>query len=358
MKEYPLMKATIILFFLSLLIVTLYYSRVFLIPVVFASLIAMLLRPLTEKLERVKLGKVPPILISLLIVLGIVTGIGLIFYKQVVRLSQDIVLIQAKTLEKIKKVLLAVEERTSISYAEQIEWLNHKWAGILESGDYYIRSLIFGVTEALAILGIILIYIFFFLLYRKRFKVFILKLFKKEAHSKVLHIIIRIQSLIQQYLQGLLIELTLLGTLNAIGLSILGIKQAVFFGYLAGLLNIIPYVGTLLGGVFPVLMALLFKDSIWYAVGAAAVLSFNQFIDNNFLTPKIVGSHVQVNPLATIMVIIVGGLIWGIPGMILFIPLLGICKIIFDNIEPLKPFGYLLGEDKDNEIPSTKPEPV
>lgn len=352
------MKATIILFFLSLLIVTLYYSRVFLIPVVFASLIAMLLRPLTEKLERVKLGKVPPILISLLIVLGIVTGIGLIFYKQVVRLSQDIVLIQAKTLEKIKKVLLAVEERTSISYAEQIEWLNHKWAGILESGDYYIRSLIFGVTEALAILGIILIYIFFFLLYRKRFKVFILKLFKKEAHSKVLHIIIRIQSLIQQYLQGLLIELTLLGTLNAIGLSILGIKQAVFFGYLAGLLNIIPYVGTLLGGVFPVLMALLFKDSIWYAVGAAAVLSFNQFIDNNFLTPKIVGSHVQVNPLATIMVIIVGGLIWGIPGMILFIPLLGICKIIFDNIEPLKPFGYLLGEDKDNEIPSTKPEPV
>lgn len=350
MKETPLLKATLILFFLTLLTFVLYYSRVFLIPVVFAGLIAMLFRPLTDKLQKAKLGKIAPILICILFILAVISGFILIFYRQVVLLSNDLYLIKTKTLEKLRSIQLYIEKSTNISYTEQMNWLSHRWANILDSGDEYIRSLILGISGALAIIGIIIIYIFFFLLYRHRFKIFILKLFKKESHTKVVHIIVRVQNLIHQYLQGLLIELTLLGTLNAIGLSILGIKQAVFFGYLAGLLNIIPYIGTLLGGVFPVLMALLFKDSIWYAVGAAAILSFNQFLDNNFLTPKIVGAHVQVNPLATIMVIIIGGLIWGIPGMILFIPLLGMCKIIFDNIEPLEPFGYLLGEDKGNEV--------
>jgi predicted PurR-regulated permease PerM len=140
--------------------------------------------------------------------------------------------------------------------------------------------------------------------------------------------------------------------MNAIGLVALGIKQAILLVFLAGFLNIIPYVGTLIGALIPIMMALLFKESMWHAFGVAVIFLFNQVIDNNITTPNVVGSHVQVNPLATIMAVITGNIIWGIPGMILFIPLLGVFKIVCDNIDQLKPIGYLLGEE-----PTEKKEP-
>jgi predicted PurR-regulated permease PerM len=89
---------------------------------------------------------------------------------------------------------------------------------------------------------------------------------------------------------------------------------------------------------------LLTKDSIWYAVGVAGAFTVVQFLEGNFITPNIVGSKVSVNPLAAIIALILGGMLWGPAGMILSIPFTAILKVILDNIEPLEPFGFLLGE--------------
>lgn len=345
MTQNTLFRATALIILIFFIVSGMIYASTFLVPIAFATLLSMLLLPLTKKFEKAGLSRVPSIIISIFLVIVLFAGLILIFYSQVAALVNDIELIQDKVFEKLSIIQKFIETQTGVSAQDQMNWLKERYSTMLESSSSFLKSIVMGFTSTFIALGLIIIYIFFFLLYRERFKKFILRLFAEQHHTKVDLVINNIKDLTLHYLTGLLIALTILGVMNSIGLLALGIRQAIFLGLLAGYLNIIPYVGTLIGSLLPVFMALIFKDSIWYAVGVAAIFLFNQFIDNNITTPKVVGSHVQVNPLATIMAVIAGGLIWGIPGMILFIPFLGIFKIICDNVEPLKPIGYLLGED-------------
>jgi predicted PurR-regulated permease PerM len=168
-----------------------------------------------------------------------------------------------------------------------------------------------------------------------------------DKHSWMMDVMHRTSQVSQKYLVGLLIDITILAVLNSIGFLILGINHAILLGVIAGLLNIIPYIGVLIGSIFPIFMALLTKDSIWIAIGALAVCVFVQFLDNNFITPKVVGSAVSINPLATMIALLIGGSVWGVAGMMLFIPFLGMVKVILDNVESLRPFGFLIGEEQN-----------
>ena len=171
----------------------------------------------------------------------------------------------------------------------------------------------------------------------------------ESQHAMILMILEKIKALILNYLTGLFIALTIIGAMNAIGLKILGIEHGIFLGFLAGFLNIIPYIGSFIGASLPIIMALIYKDSMWYAVGVFLIFMFNQFIDNNITTPSVVGGYVRINSLATIFAVIVGGMIWGVAGMILFIPMLGIFKIFCDNIETLKPLSIILSDDGEDQ---------
>ena len=135
-----------------------------------------------------------------------------------------------------------------------------------------------------------------------------------------------------------------LGYASAIGLSLVGVQNAILLAGVAAIMTLIPYVGTVLGGLFPVIMALATEDSIQPALWAAGVLFFIQTVDNYFIEPNIVGGEVNLSALTTIVMLIVGGLIWGAAGMILFLPITGIIKIVCDHVEQLKPIGHLLGE--------------
>jgi predicted PurR-regulated permease PerM len=328
------------IFFYSLLL-----ARDFLIPLVIAGLFALLLKPLNNFLVRKGWNGILAAVVCLLIIFVVVSAIVTLFSSQVMNLAEDMPLIKAKATEKFQTIQSTIEEVTRVSPKQQMAYFNQQYKSFMDQSGGMIGKFIMGFTGFLAGFGIIMVYTLFFLLYKGKIKKFILKLFPEDNHEKIQMIINRIQSLVQHYLVGILIELSVLGMMNSIGLLILGIKTPFFFGYLAALLNIIPYVGVLIGSLFPIVMALIFKDSMWSAIAVAGVMSFNQFVDNNFLTPKIVGSHVRINPLATIIAIVAGGLLWGIAGMILFIPLLGILKIICDHIDPLRPFGFLLGDE-------------
>ena len=141
-----------------------------------------------------------------------------------------------------------------------------------------------------------------------------------------------------------MILILIIGTLDTIGLLILGIDYAFFFGFFAAFLVLIPYIGISIGSLLPILMALITKDSGWYALGVAGLFGFVQFLEGNFITPYVVGSKVCINSMAAIIALILFGNLWGIAGLILAIPLTAILKVVFDNVEALKPFGYLIGE--------------
>jgi len=193
--------------------------------------------------------------------------------------------------------------------------------------------------------GLIFIYTFLFLFYRGSFKKLILYHFTEKEKENVKEVLTTIQKVAQNYFFGVMIVILIVGTLNGLGLWAMGLDYPFLFGYFAAFLAIIPYIGTFIGGLLPALYALVNEQNMWLAFFVVVWYIVIQTLEGNILTPKIVGSKVSLNPLIALIALLTGGLIWGIAGMVLFIPFMAILKVIFDSIEPLKPYGLLLGSD-------------
>lgn len=207
--------------------------------------------------------------------------------------------------------------------------------------------------SVLSDLILIPLYMFFFLLYRRFFQIFIYKVFSTSGnHSKVKQVLSKLYNVQQNYLRGLLTVMCIVGILNSIGLLILGIDYAIFFGFLASFLLLIPYIGIIIGSLIPAVLALATKDSAWYSLGVIAVFAFVQFLEGNFITPKITGSKVSINAFIAILSIILFSSLWGTTGMILALPVTASLKVIFDSIPRLKPYGFLIGEPLDEHLKS------
>lgn len=197
------------------------------------------------------------------------------------------------------------------------------------------------------------LYMFFFLTYRKFFKSFVFRAFSKDDNTfKAKTILSKLYDVQQNYLIGLFTVMGIVGVLNSIGLLILGIDNAIFFGFLAALLLIIPYIGVIIGSLLPALVALATKDSLLYPVLVIAIFGFIQFLEGNFITPKVTGLKVSINPFVAIVSIILFSMLWGVSGMIVALPVIASLKVIFDTNPMLKPYGFLIGEPLDEHLRS------
>jgi predicted PurR-regulated permease PerM len=186
------------------------------------------------------------------------------------------------------------------------------------------------------------IYVFFMLLYRQNLRGFYYESLRNEDKKRGNQILLEVEDSFGNYLKGMLIVISIITTLTVFGLWALGLKYAIFLGVLAGLLSLIPFIGIIVSALIPITLALLTKDSLWYAVGVVAVFAVVQFLEGNFITPKIVGNKVDVNPLAVILGIVIFGAIGGIPAMIITVPFLGLMKIIASHKPNWKPIEKLL----------------
>lgn len=226
---------------------------------------------------------------------------------------------------------------------------------LLESSTFIVNKTITSSTILLGFLTMVAVYTFLFLLYRTTLKHFALNyMFQANDTFEIEEIINGIVAVIRKYFLGLLFVIIIVGTMNGLGLWAIGLDYPFLFGYLAALLTIVPYIGTAIGGLLPTLYALINYDSLWMPLLVAVLYIIVQSIEGNILTPKIVGSQASLNPLVAILSIIIGGVIWGIAGMILFVPFVAILKIIFDHIDPLKPVGILLSSDFASQISATE----
>src|SRR5690606_29760222 len=152
-------------------------------------------------------------------------------------------------------------------------------------------------------------------------------------------------------LTGVCIVAVTFSVINTIGLTIIGIENALFFGVMVAFVNIIPYIGSVAGSTIVVLYTLITRDSLVTPAVVALFFIVLQQIDSYILTPKITGSKIQLNALFTIMALLLGSLVWGVAGMILFVPFLGAAKVVFDHVESLKPYGTLIG---NRDVSTTK----
>jgi predicted PurR-regulated permease PerM len=213
------------------------------------------------------------------------------------------------------------------------------------------------VGGALLNLVILPVYIFLILWYKKLIIEFIHKLFSEERHQKIAQILKESQRVIQSYLVGLLFEVSIVAGLNITGLLIIGVDYALLFGLLGAILNLIPYVGIIIAALLPIGFALILQ-SPQHALFVVILYAVVQFVDNNIIVPRVVASKVRLNALVSILAVLVGGTLWGISGMFLSIPLVAIAKVIFDKIEELEPWGFILGDEIPNDENATIKEEI
>jgi predicted PurR-regulated permease PerM len=223
----------------------------------------------------------------------------------------------------------------------------------LDEPFVYIRGLIEGGAGLIASLLLIFLYTFLLLLYRQPIYHFILGQFGIPNRRRMEFIMADTQRMSYTYLKGLVLVMVLLGFLNSLGLTLIGLEYAFFWGFFAAFLAIIPYVGTFLGGLMPFLYALSTTDTTWQPVAVVALFTTVQAIEGNIITPKIVGSSIQVNPLAAILALFIGGFVWGVEGLILALPVTAMLRIIMVHSGRFRPIGLLLSDelqDRESEF--------
>jgi len=279
--------------------------------------------------------------------IAIVAGIIALLAWQLTDFIGSIQQLEQMVNSAIRRVQQMIHQAFSITPKEQTEIVKQQSQ---HGGSSGLASTLVSTVTGIAVDVILtLVYIFLFLYFRGHIRNFIYKIVPQDERSNTRKVITDSAKVGQQYITGVGSMIVILWIMYSIGFSIVGVKSAIFFAILCGLLEIIPFIGNLTGTAITVLLTIAQGGNTGMVAGVIITYAIVQFIQSYLLEPLVVGSEVNINPLFTIMVLVLGELLWGIPGMILAIPLLGILKIVFDHIEPLKPYGYLIGENKKKQ---------
>ncbi|WP_111628024.1 AI-2E family transporter [Larkinella arboricola] len=344
-KRALIYRADAVLLFGILLVVALYFGQPFLIPLFFAFILSLLLLPVSQKLENWGIGRIGATLLSILLLLLFIAGFCGVIYAQGTRLVQDWPQIQPKLLKLLNTVQAWVQQEIGLSPQQQIQAVKAQLEKQSSSSGKLLNTVLGGIGGMVTSFVLVLLYIFFLMWKREKYPEFILKLFAVEHHPAVQSALSKIAKVSAQYMMGRLFSMIFLAVFYMIGLSIIGLKNALLMSWIAVIPTLIPYVGAFIGSTFPLTMALV-SGSSDLVLPTAAILVVAQAIDNNIIEPLVMGAELNLSPLFTIIAIILGELLWGIPGMILFEPLFAIVKIICDHVPALKPYGFLL----ENEV--------
>jgi predicted PurR-regulated permease PerM len=322
----------------------LYTLRETLIPLAFSILLAILLHPVCAWLEARRIPRIGAILMSILVFFIVIVVIVYVVSVQIGSFAEELPRITEKAEVLLDQTLTMGERYLNLSRTQQVSEAKKYLINTLSEGRAVLLNTLVTTTGAISTFILLPLYIFFLLLYRDFFRMFVHKAIKAVPNEELNILLKKIYDVIKSYLSGLFLVILIVGVLNSIGLLIIGVPHAIFFGFLAGFLILIPYIGILIGSVLPALLSIVTLDSPWYAVAVIGIMSFVQFLEGNFITPNIVGSKVSVNPLAAIVALFLGGQLWGLSGLILALPVTAILKVIFDSVPSLEPYGFLLGE--------------
>jgi predicted PurR-regulated permease PerM len=342
LKQYPFyIKATVTLLGVVLFVYILSILSGVLIPFAFALIIAILLNPLVSRFRKMGLSHVLAITVTMLIALIIISSLIYFLSSQIYGFRENFPVLKEKFGSILNQLHNWVQNTFGISLNRQVQLINEA----LNNSKALLGKTVGSALGTLLMILILPVYIFMLLFYKKLILNFLYEVFAEENSKKVSDVLNQTKNAIQSYMVGLLLEAFIVAVLNSIALLILGVDYAILLGVIGAILNMLPYIGGIVAIALPVLMATVTKDGFSTQIGILIAYAIIQFIDNNFLVPKIVSSKVQINALVSIMIVLLGNALWGVPGMFLSIPFVAIIKIICDRIDGLRPWGKLLGDE-------------
>lgn len=328
-----------------IVVLLLYWGRGLFVPLSFALLISFILYPICKWLEGKKFGRISAIAISLSLLILLSSGLLYLVLMQLVSFVREWPLVQAKLIGSLQSLSIYFSEQLGVGQAIQKEWftnfLNNSGGDVIE----LIKRTLSASAVSLVLAILIPIYAYLFLYYRHRLVDALYYLFPEEGHGTIREILRQSISSYYNFIKGMVVVYLIVGALNSLGLYLLGIPHALLFGYAASILTIVPYIGIMVASLLPISMAWITYESPLYPLGVILVFAVVQYLEANLIFPWAVSDRLKINTLIMIIVIIAGGIIWGAAGMILFIPFLGILKLIADRSPRLKFLSVLLGTD-------------
>lgn len=337
-------KATIIIIGLFAFVNVLYITQDIIVPILGSAIIAIVLSPLVDFLVSKKLNTI--LSISIVITLACITVIMcvLLLSSQISVFTESFPLLIDKFYAAIDNTTAWVAVNFNISSKNINAFIKDTKGEILNNSRSFIGTTLTSMGSMLFTLLLVPVYVFMILYYKPLILEFIRDVFGESNHHEVNQILTATKKIVQRYLIALLLEAAVIAVLNSLGLLIIGIDYAIILGIIGAVLNAIPYIGGIIATALPIMIAIATKDSLSYALYILIAYIIIQFIDNNYVLPKLVASRVKINALISIVAVIIGGQMWGITGMFLSIPLTAIIKVICDNVQVLKPWGALLGD--------------
>jgi len=323
-----------------LVISGLYFAKSFLMPLAIGGVLATLFQPLCKWLQQKRIPKAIAVTLCLVIFLSVVAGVIALLSWQISSLTDDFLLLKQRVVETGDRLQEYIFDHLGVSAKKQTEILIDEQPSVTS----IVQIMAGSVTYVLANFILVIAYIFLLLYYRGHLRSFFLKLIPPSDRSEMADVLGKITHVSQQYLVGLSKMIGLLWVMYAIGFSLLGVKNALFFAVLCGLLEIVPFIGNITGTSLTVVVSAVEGASTPMLIGIIGTYIFIQLVQGWILEPIILGPQVKINPFTTILVLVLGELLWGIPGIFLAIPLVAMFKIVCDHVETLKPYGFLIGE--------------
>jgi predicted PurR-regulated permease PerM len=339
---YPVRLAAVLIS-IALVVLGLYLLQDLLILLSFSMILAMLVLPVCSWLESKGISRSLAIFLCILIMFAFIGLLLLLLVGQIAEFASDWPMFIRKAEKWVAGLQSFLSQNLNISRKKQMVEVSNQTINLLKnSGD--IISTTFGtVIHGITTLIIVPIFVFFFLYYRQFFSDFLARVFPTTDRTVLQGIMQKTGSVVQSYLVGLLAVMLIVSLLCVVGFWWIGVDYFMFFGCLTGILLLIPYIGIWIGAALPIILTLASLGPN-YALGVIAWVAAVQFVEANFITPLVIGSKVSINPMVAMLALLAGELIWGIPGLILALPLTAILKVIFDHVPALAPYGFLLGE--------------
>ena len=337
-------KLSIIMLGLVGLFYALSYAEPIMVPLLFALLLAMLLNPLVSGFMRWHVPRIPAIAIAVLLAMLALVGLAYFILTQAMHFSETLPQLNEKLETLGKEGQRWAQETFNMRRSEVNDAIEKvKDEGMAKGGSMVGKTLT-TVGTLFGFFFLLPVFTFLLLLYKGLLINFTCKLFPPADQPVLGEVLGETKGVVQSYLVGLMLEAGIVTALNWVGLMVIGVEYALLLAVIGAVLNLVPYIGMIIATIIPVVIALATMEpsaALWVLLLYASV----QFVDNNFIVPKVVASRVQLNALVSILVVMIGGALWGIPGMFLSIPITAILKVIFDRVPALEPFGYLLGDD-------------
>ncbi|MGZ9736453.1 AI-2E family transporter [Flavobacterium sp. GNP002] len=338
-----------ILQFTVLASLILYFGKTLFIPLSFSLLIGFILYPVCKWMETKGINKGIAIVICILGVTLLVGGIIYLLVAQFSEFLQEWQSLRLKLAETVNQLSVFISERFDISLEKQNDFINNTLNNSGSQAFSILRNTAYSLSESVFFLLMIPVFSALILFHRQMLSNALYELFPPARKNTIHEILIETIHEYYNFIKGMLVVYLIVGLLNSVGLWIIGVPNPFLFGFIASILTFIPYVGIMISSLLPIAISWITYNSIWYPLAVIAVFSIVQVLEAYIIFPFAVGSRLKINTLVIIIVVIVGGILWGAAGMILFIPFISIVKLIADRTPSLKTLSVLLGDGEQKK---------